>query len=327
MKRGTPEHPKIQLLADRLSEAGLGMPKTLAVGILESLWHWASKYAIQGDIGKWPDAVIETALGWTGEKGKLIELLIETGWVDSVPEPHRLVIHDVAEHADNTWRTALSRAGLTWWDGCDPRHPSRGRPAQKLNRNSTETQQELNGNSTGTQRRLNKDSTEQCRTTRGVPAKSNETLAVNPNIQQKFNGNSTETLLPEPEPKPEPTHTDCIVTVTPSGGTRQSSEVCVSEDHLEKFERIYERHAKKDGRILAEQAWAERLSEFPDSQHSEAAARIDKRHEAWVEHVSAEGIEPRYWPALHRWLREKRDLDKIPEPEDPFGRLYDESKE
>ncbi len=124
------------------------------------------------------------------------------------------------------------------------------------------------------------------------------------------------------------THTlDRSVTVTPSGGTGQSSEVCVSQSHLERFERIYNRHAKKDGRIMAEQAWAERLSEFPDSQHSEVAARIDERHRAWVEHMSAEGIEPRYWPALHRWLREKRDLDKIPEPEDPFGRLYDESRE
>jgi len=122
-------------------------------------------------------------------------------------------------------------------------------------------------------------------------------------------------------------HTERIVTVTPSGGTGQHSEVCVSEDHLKRFERIYERHAKKDGRVLAEQAWAERLSEFPDAEHSDVAARIEERHKAWTGHQETEGVEPRYWPALHRWLRDKRDLDDIPEPEDPFGRLYDESKE
>jgi len=123
------------------------------------------------------------------------------------------------------------------------------------------------------------------------------------------------------------THTERIVTVAPSGGTRQDSEVCVSQDHEKIFERIYERHAKKDGRVLAEKAWAERLSEFPDDQHCEVASRIEGQHRRWVEYQEGEGTEPRYWPALHRWLREKRDLDNIPEPYDPFAHPYDPSKE
>jgi len=93
MKRGTPDHPKVMLLAARLRQMGIGMPRAAAVGTLEMLWQWAAQYTPQGDIGRWPDEVIEEALGWTGEPGALLQALCESGWVDE-HDRNRLILHD-----------------------------------------------------------------------------------------------------------------------------------------------------------------------------------------------------------------------------------------
>lgn len=152
MKRGTPDHPKLLMLAAELKRLGIQMPRTAAVGILELLWHWSSRYAIQGDVGRWPDEIIEHALEWAGEPGALIRALVATGWLDEAPMPYRLVVHDVADHADNVWRQCLEDAGLTWWDGTPARRSRVGRPScreapDKLQRNSSEIQEKLQRNS------------------------------------------------------------------------------------------------------------------------------------------------------------------------------------
>jgi len=64
MKRGTPEHPKVYDLCDRL-----GCDRPTAVGYLELLWHITAKYTPQGDIGRYSDRRIEAALDWVG-RGK-----------------------------------------------------------------------------------------------------------------------------------------------------------------------------------------------------------------------------------------------------------------
>ena len=102
--------------------------RLLSIGILESLWHWSARYAIQGDIGKWSDNVIAKGIGWSGDSHELIKALVESRLIDSVGAPHRLVIHDIQQHADNTWKQNLVDAGLTWWDGTSPRLPNKGRP-------------------------------------------------------------------------------------------------------------------------------------------------------------------------------------------------------
>lgn len=99
------------------------------------------------------------------------------------------------------------------------------------------------------------------------------------------------------------------------------------QDHAEIFELIYARHQRKDGRILAEQAWAQRLSELPNDRITEEAQRIDERHRRWCEYQIAQGTEPRFWPALNRWLLDRRDLDDIPAADDPMAVTYDESRE
>ena len=56
------------------------------------LWHFAAKYAPQGDIGRYSDRRIEGALDWFGrgkQLGKLIEALVVAGWIDRDAE-HRL---------------------------------------------------------------------------------------------------------------------------------------------------------------------------------------------------------------------------------------------
>lgn len=60
MKRGAPDHPKMRRLARRL-----GLPHMAAVGCMEMLWHWASRYAQDGAIGRYDDDDIADALYWT----------------------------------------------------------------------------------------------------------------------------------------------------------------------------------------------------------------------------------------------------------------------
>jgi hypothetical protein len=104
-KRGTPEHPKLLALADRM-----GWEPWMAVGLLECLWHWCSKYAVTGVID-YPAQTIARGVYYTGDADGLIEALIETGWLERFPNGD-LYVHDVADHADNTWRAALNRRGM-----------------------------------------------------------------------------------------------------------------------------------------------------------------------------------------------------------------------
>src|SRR5215472_1622606 len=82
VKRGTPDHPKVFDLCDRLV-----CDRPTALGYLELLWHFTAKYAPQGNIGRFPDRRIEAALNWvTGrwkQNGQLIRALTESRWIDS----------------------------------------------------------------------------------------------------------------------------------------------------------------------------------------------------------------------------------------------------
>lgn len=118
MKRGTTRHPK---LFDLMSILGIKHRPT-AVGYLEMLWHFTAEFAPQGDIGRYSDDRIEGALDWTGKRGRLVEALTTSGWVD-VDKNTRLLVHDWSEHADEGVRKKLKRAGLSFV-----------KPAQKVSR-------------------------------------------------------------------------------------------------------------------------------------------------------------------------------------------------
>jgi hypothetical protein len=116
MKNNSYKHPKISILAGKLN-----LPPYAALGIVEAMLQWCRQFAIQGDIGKWPDASIANGILWDRQPSELIEALVSARFVDKAPEPHRLVIHDIKDHADNTWKQNLEDAALTWWDGSSPR--------------------------------------------------------------------------------------------------------------------------------------------------------------------------------------------------------------
>jgi hypothetical protein len=106
VKRGTPDHRKMKDLARRLK-----IPLPYAVGIMEMLWHQVSKYAIQGDVGKWPDEAIAEAVHWKGDTDKLVNALVDSGWLDRDPD-YRLVVHDWDQHADQSVCKTLKNKGL-----------------------------------------------------------------------------------------------------------------------------------------------------------------------------------------------------------------------
>jgi hypothetical protein len=107
-----------------------------AVGLLESLWHFTSEYAKQGDIGRFSDEQIAAAIDWQGDSAQLVRALVETHWCDEcttstlmcAPNAHesapctqcRLRVHDWAQHCDDGVHTVLARAGLLFADGTEP---------------------------------------------------------------------------------------------------------------------------------------------------------------------------------------------------------------
>ena len=96
MKRETLRHPKTFALMHLL-----GCSRPEALGYLTILWDYTGDIAIQGDIGKWPNAVIAQACDWNGDPDEFVGSLIESGWLDEVDSPARLIIHDWPAHCEN----------------------------------------------------------------------------------------------------------------------------------------------------------------------------------------------------------------------------------
>lgn len=103
-KRGVPEHPKTRKLARLLSTE-----RWAAVGLLECLWHWCSRFAVTGEI-PYDAAEIADGINYTGDPEELLNALIDCGWLDRC-ECGKLYIHDIEDHADNTWKATLKRQG------------------------------------------------------------------------------------------------------------------------------------------------------------------------------------------------------------------------
>lgn len=106
MRRGLPTHPKLTQLASALS-----VSKAQAIGHIELLWHFAARHTPQGDLGKYQDQWIEAALDWAGAPGRLLEAMVETGWIKRDPV-YRYVIADWRQHADAAVRRRLRRLNL-----------------------------------------------------------------------------------------------------------------------------------------------------------------------------------------------------------------------
>jgi hypothetical protein len=103
MKRGTHNHPKVWITCKIL-----GIRRPALLGHLELLWDFTTQYAPQGDIGRYPDDRIEAAMDWSGRRGKLLDGLVQGGWVERHPT-YRLVIHDWHDHCNESVRKSLVR--------------------------------------------------------------------------------------------------------------------------------------------------------------------------------------------------------------------------
>jgi len=111
MKRGAIEHPKLRRLMREL-----GCEKLLAVGILESIWHFAARYTPRGDLGRYTDHEIADAIGYGGDPAGLVSALVVSEWADA-SEEHRVVIHGWFEHCDDSVHATLARATQTFASG------------------------------------------------------------------------------------------------------------------------------------------------------------------------------------------------------------------
>jgi len=69
--------------------------------VLESLWHFTAQYAKRGDIGKWSDEEIASAIEWEGDPTELISALVSARLLDP-DTTYRLLVHDWEAHADQT---------------------------------------------------------------------------------------------------------------------------------------------------------------------------------------------------------------------------------
>ncbi len=84
--------------------------ETIAVGLLERLWHTSIVSAPRGDIGRLDDESIAESIGWDGDGEVIVAVLVDCGWVDRSVE-HRLVIHDWAEHSPRHIKQNIHRKG------------------------------------------------------------------------------------------------------------------------------------------------------------------------------------------------------------------------
>jgi hypothetical protein len=106
MKRGTIRHPKLLQLAREL-----GLQPYVALGLLEALLDWTFDYARCGNVGRFPNAAIATGIGWLGDPDALVTALVAARWLDACAV-HRLVIHDLSDHASDTWKKSMQRQHL-----------------------------------------------------------------------------------------------------------------------------------------------------------------------------------------------------------------------
>ncbi len=116
MKHGAPAHPKTAALA-----AALKIERWGAVGILESLWHYAAEYTPDGAVGRYSDAAIVSGIGWNGKPGPLVKALVKTRWLDVVEGDARLVIHDWFDHAPDHVHRKLVREHRPFANGMPPK--------------------------------------------------------------------------------------------------------------------------------------------------------------------------------------------------------------
>lgn len=101
MKKPTIGHLKFEMLSSELE-----LPKWQVIGVLESLWLFAQYHAVDGNLSDFTPKQVAAWFGWKGDAGKLIEALVNAGWLDRSGSGD-LTIHDWSDHAPNWVKGAL----------------------------------------------------------------------------------------------------------------------------------------------------------------------------------------------------------------------------
>lgn len=108
MKRSTIGNVKFDDLREALVSPGeRPVPRYVAVGLLEALWHFTAHHHPDGQLGA-DFARAARWMGWQGTPDGLLEALVLTGWIDRDDEG-RLAVHDWFAHCDRYVRRKLGR--------------------------------------------------------------------------------------------------------------------------------------------------------------------------------------------------------------------------
>ena len=122
-KRGTLDHPKIK----RLGRA-IGMPGWAALGLLEAVWHWVSRYKPDGQLSDSDFEDCADTIRYDDGGLALSSVLHSCGLLDSVGDGV-WYIHDWHDHADETTKKALEKAGKCFANGSGNRRYRKDNPA------------------------------------------------------------------------------------------------------------------------------------------------------------------------------------------------------
>jgi len=117
MKREALNHPKMHDLAARLD-----ISQAQAIGHVTLLINWTADFAIQGDVGKWPNGAIARGCGWGASPDTFVDALRDAGWLDE-HSTYRLVLHDWPDHAERWVKSKLSSLGLKFLDAYNAPSP------------------------------------------------------------------------------------------------------------------------------------------------------------------------------------------------------------
>jgi hypothetical protein len=298
MKRGTTEHPKFLDLMAQLS-----IPRYSAAGVLEMLWQFTSKFAPQGDVGRFSDSAIARALEWDNGADELMKALVDCRWVDKDPV-HRLVVHDWYEHADDYVHARVARSKQFMVSGSAPK-------THKLNsREREEANQFYKGGAATTD------------TTVPLPAQTADTTVPLP--AQTADTTPTDPLpvpVPVPVPEPVPVPDKNLLSVDDDAGSVPKPAEPKSEfdSELDDVVRaMHDRHPapRRCGPAIIRKSLLTIARESPTGERIAVINAIDKRHAAWCVSDAWTKDGGEYAKSLERWLAPTmmRYLDEPPAP-------------
>lgn len=96
------------------------MPRWQVRGLLDSLWKFTADNCPRGDIGRFTDQQIALGIDWRDDPAALVQLLVETRWLDAHDE-FRLIVHHWSEHCEDKVHRTIARAKAFFVDGTAPK--------------------------------------------------------------------------------------------------------------------------------------------------------------------------------------------------------------